>query len=281
MLSNAKTIFKELSDQLESVYEPEEAKNIAYLILEEVTTLDKTDILIEKSYQLSGEPKEKISNIVERLLLHEPIQYILGKTTFYGFELSVNEYVLIPRQETEELVDWMIKSNHQAKNILDIGAGSGCIPIALAKHYPSSRIHAWDVSEEALEVAQKNADDLEVKVYFQLVDVLDQVPDEEFELIVSNPPYVLEEEKAEMQSNVLDHEPGTALFVPNQDPLLFYRTICEMTVSHLNSSGWLYFEINEKYGQEVVTLMRRFNFHEIEIRQDLNGKDRMVRGQKS
>ena len=281
MLSNAKTIFKELSDQLESVYDPEEAKNIAYLILEEVTALDKTDILIEKSYQLSGEPKEKISNILKRLLANEPIQYILGKAAFYGFELSVNEYVLIPRQETEELVDWMIKSKHQAKHILDIGTGSGCIPIALAKHYPSSQVHAWDVSEKALEVAQKNAGDHEVKVYFHLVDVLDQVPDEEFDLIVSNPPYVLEEEKAEMQSNVLDHEPGTALFVPNQDPLLFYRTICEMSVSHLNSSGWLYFEINEKYGQEVVTLMRRFNFHEIEIRQDLNGKDRMVRGQKS
>lgn len=281
MLSNAKTIFRELSDQLASVYGPDEAKNIAYLILEEVTALDKTDILIEKPYQLSGEPKEKISNIIERLLMHEPIQYILGKAAFYGFELSVNEYVLIPRQETEELVDWIIKSDHQVNNMLDIGTGSGCIPIALAKHYPSRRVHAWDVSAGALAVAKENAAANEVNIRFHLVDVLDQVPDEEFDLIVSNPPYVLEEEKAEMQPNVLDHEPGTALFVPNQDPLLFYRTICEISVNNLNSGGWLYFEINEKYGQEVVALMRKFNFHEIEIRQDMNGKDRMVRGQKS
>ena len=281
MLSNAKTIFRELSDQLTSVYDADEAKNIAYLILEEVTALDKTDILIEKPYQLSGEPKEKISNIIERLLMHEPIQYILGKAAFYGFELSVNEYVLIPRQETEELVDWIIKSDHQVNNMLDIGTGSGCIPIALAKHYPSRRVHAWDVSAGALAVAKENAAANEVNIRFHLVDVLDQVPDEEFDLIVSNPPYVLKEEKAEMQTNVLDHEPGTALFVPNQDPLLFYRRICEMSVSHLNSSGWLYFEINEKYGQKVMDLMNDHQFTNIEIRQDLNGKDRMVRGQKS
>ncbi|MBV6640505.1 MAG: peptide chain release factor N(5)-glutamine methyltransferase [Cyclobacteriaceae bacterium] len=281
MLSNAKTIFRELSDQLASVYGPDEAKNIAYLILEEVTALDKTDILIEKPYQLSGEPKEKISNIIERLLMHEPIQYILGKAAFYGFKLSVNEYVLIPRQETEELVDWIIKSDHQVNNMLDIGTGSGCIPIALAKHYPSRRVHAWDVSAGALAVAKENAAANEVNIRFHLVDVLDQVPDEEFDLIVSNPPYVLEEEKAEMQPNVLDHEPGTALFVPNQDPLLFYRTICELSMSHLHSKGWLYFEINERYGQKVIDLMNDHQFTNIEIRQDLNGKDRMVRGQKS
>jgi len=281
MLSNAKTIFKKLSDQLATAFDPEEAKSFAYLILEEVTGLSKTDILIEKPVALAEEINDEISTVLKRLLAHEPIQYILGKTIFYGLELSVNEHVLIPRQETEELVDWIIKAHHHTNNILDIGTGSGCIPIALAKSYPLSEVHAWDVSAGALEVAMKNAADNEVKIHFKQVDVLSEIPDQKFGLIVSNPPYILEHEKAEMRPNVLDHEPGTALFVPDQDPLLFYRTICKVSIDHLNPGGWLYFEINEKYGQEVASLMKDYQFTSIETRLDLNGKDRMVRGQKS
>lgn len=281
MLSNAKTIFKKLCDQLATAFDPEEAKSFAYLILEEVAGLHKTDILIEKRFTLTEKINDEISTILNRLLAQEPIQYILGKTIFYGLELSVNEHVLIPRQETEELVDWIIKANHRANHILDIGTGSGCIPITLAKSYPSSEVHAWDISSGALEVAMKNAADNEVRIHCQQVDVLSEIPDQKFDLIVSNPPYVLENEKEGMRPNVLNHEPGMALFVPDQDPLIFYRTIGQMSVDHLNHGGWLYFEINEKYGQEVASLMNDYHFSHIDIRRDLNGKDRMVRGQKS
>ncbi len=278
MLSNTKTIFKGIVDQLANTYDLEESKNLAYLLMEEVAGLSKTDILAEKTITASEGINQKIEKILRRLLAHEPIQYIFGKAAFYGLDLSVNEHVLIPRQETEELVDWIIKSNHNVERILDIGTGSGCIPIALARGYPSSEIHAWDVSAGALEVATRNAAINDVRIHFQQVDVLSNLPTGQFDLIVSNPPYVLEKEKNEMHSNVLDHEPEAALFVPDHDPLLFYRTISQLSEGHLKPGGWLYFEINEKYGHETASLMKENHFVEIEIRQDLNRKDRMVRG---
>jgi len=280
MLSTAKTIFRKIDHQLSSVYEPEEAKSLAYIVLEEVTSLNKTDVLVDKPYALPQDQENKISGILARLLDHQPIQYILGKTTFYGLDLLVNQDVLIPRQETEELVDWIIKSHHEAFKLLDIGTGSGCIAISLAKGYPKGEVYAWDISPEALKMAKKNALSNQISVHLNQVDVLSTIPDETFDLIVSNPPYVLEQEQGAMRKNVLDHEPGTALFVPDQDPLIFYRVICKMTTHHLSDGGWLYFEINEAYGQEVVSLMEAYHFKNILVRKDLNGKDRMIRGQK-
>ncbi len=280
MLSHAKTIFKEIYDQLATAYESEEAKNIAYLVLEEVAGLQKTDILIDKTFTYQKNQQAVISDVLKRLLMLEPIQYIFGKTSFYGLELEVNRHVLIPRQETEELVDWIASEHQQTNRILDIGTGSGCIAIALAQKFTTSEVHAWDVSGEALHLARKNANNNRVKVHFLLVDVLSVSSNEVFDLIVSNPPYVLNKEKVDMSLNVLDHEPNTALFVPDQDPLLFYRTICELCNAQLSSGGWLYFEINEAYGKEVVSLLEANNFSNIQIRQDLNGKDRMIRGQK-
>ena len=222
--------------------------------------------------------------IVNRLLQHEPIQYILGETEFYGLKFHTSPEVLIPRSETEELVDWIIsEANDGCKSMLDIGTGSGCIPIVIDKNTCMDRIDGWDISEDALQIARKNALRNDSKVHFSNHDILDPsgfVEDVKWDVIVSNPPYVLREEASLMERNVLDFEPHLALFVPDSDPLLFYRAIAKFANVHLKIHGSLFFEINEKMGEQTVQLLKESGFDDILTRKDFQGKERMIRARK-
>jgi release factor glutamine methyltransferase len=222
------------------------------------------------------------NSILEQLKLEIPIQYLLGKTSFYGLDFEVNENVLIPRPETEELVDWILERQQPTGNgrnlkILDIGTGSGCIAISLAKNLPNAQVFAIDVSEKALATAKKNAESNAVKVTFISRNILDAEDlEQEFDIIVSNPPYVRNLEKEEIKKNVLEHEPHLALFVEDNDALIFYRKIAELAQKNLSNSGELYFEINQYLGKEMVDLLEGMNFKNIELRKDIYGNDRMT-----
>ena len=218
--------------------------------------------------------------MLSRLQKNEPIQYVLGKETFCGLDFEVDSNVLIPRPETRELVEWIVADRKldASCRILDIGTGSGCISISLAKFLSGAEVEAWDISEGALEVARRNAVRNAVEVLFRQQDVLYVLPgDTRYDVIVSNPPYITEKEKLDMDANVLDWEPFTALFVPDADPLLFYRKIAELGLSMLNIGGALYFEINRAYGQETVSMLERLSYKQIELRKDEWGNDRMVK----
>lgn len=231
----------------------------------------------------------KLNSIKDRLLGNEPLQYILGQADFYGLKFKVNEHVLIPRQETEELVYTMLevikKLDYQKPiKLLDIGTGSGCIPIALKKKVPQIEIEAIDVSLEALAVAKENAISNEVAIQFHHTDILDKAQWNElgtFDIIVSNPPYIPEREKALMPDWVVDQEPNLALFVPNDKPLLFYQTIADFAFAKLNSGGYLFFECNEFNAQSVLNLVEEKGFMNVQLQKDINGKERMLRAQKS
>jgi release factor glutamine methyltransferase len=213
----------------------------------------------------------------------EPIQYILGETEFYGLKLNVNPAVLIPRPETEELVDWILKINSiRNAKILDIGTGSGCIALALKNHLKEGEISGVDISENALKVARENALQNHLNVNFFQSDILKWKESEwdKFDIVVSNPPYVRMSEKAKMNDNVLHYEPDSALFVSDQDPLVFYRAIAAFASQYLNKNGFLFFEINEYLGEEMKVLMEGFGFESIEIRKDINSKNRMAFGLK-
>jgi release factor glutamine methyltransferase len=222
------------------------------------------------------------SSILEQLKKEIPIQYILGVTHFYGLEFEVNSAVLIPRPETEELVDWIIqhsklKAQHSKFKILDIGTGSGCIAISLAKNLPNAEVFALDVSEQALATTKRNAEKNQVQLAFIHQSILETEDlAQEFDVIVSNPPYVRELEKQEIKKNVLDNEPHLALFVEDNDALIFYRKIAQLAQKNLNPKGQLYFEINQYLGQEMLDLLRGMGFKNCELRQDIYGNDRMI-----
>ena len=224
----------------------------------------------------------QITEILNRMGSNEPIQYILGETQFFGLNFKVTPAVLIPRAETEELVDWIITDEgDRSQSLLDIGTGSGCIPVAIDKNTRMTRVEGWDISEKALEVARLNATRNGSKVQFGKQDIFNPTGMAElpkWDVIVSNPPYVLNEEAGLMAKNVLDFEPHLALFVPDNDPLLFYRTIAQFAKKHLSQQGRLYFEINERMGEAMATLLQEYGFNEILTRKDLQGKVRMIRG---
>lgn len=227
---------------------------------------------------------EKFQKAILRLKIHEPIQYIIGETEFYGLPFKVNKHTLIPRPETEELVEWIYSefSNQQStinnQQFLDIGTGSGCIAISLAKYLPNSKVSALDISEEALKIARENAETNKVEVDFFQKDILaaETLP-KKYDVIISNPPYVRELEKKQMQQNVLKHEPESALYVGNEDPLLFYRTISHLAKKHLNPEGKLFFEINEYLADELTALLEDEGFKNIQVKKDIFGKDRMIK----
>ena len=228
------------------------------------------------------------NSILEQLKLEIPVQYLLGKTSFYGLDFEVNENVLIPRPETEELVEWILsnnliiqKSNPETSGlkILDIGTGSGCIAISLAKNIPNATVFAIDVSEKALATAKKNAEHNAVEVTFINQNILETEDlRQQFDIIVSNPPYVRNLEKEEIKKNVLDNEPHLALFVEDNDALIFYKKIAELAQKNLSENGQLYFEINQYLGKETVDLIEKMNFKNIELRKDIYGNDRMIKG---
>jgi release factor glutamine methyltransferase len=269
---------------LSPIYGEGEAESFFYLILEEKQQLKRIDLALQPDLLFSEGDVAVWNSILEQLKLEIPIQYLLGKTSFYGLDFEVNKNVLIPRPETEELVDWIISNSQtigQSKNlrILDIGTGSGCIAISLAKNLPNAQVFAIDVSEKALATAKKNADSNEVKVTFISQNILETFDlGQEFNIIVSNPPYVRNLEKQEIKKNVLDNEPHLALFVEDNDALIFYRKIAELAQKNLSTSGQLYFEINQYLGKEMISLLEELNFKNIDLRQDIYGNDRMILG---
>jgi len=285
--------YNELWRQLVQIYDEGEAKAIARMVYEERFGLTLSDIYLGRETQLSAADQTELQFIAKRLLQGEPIQYVLGQADFCGRTFMVNEHVLIPRPETEELCNWkplpLPSPKGEGAKILDIGTGSGCIAITLAAMYPEAQVIGWDISEDALEVAKINAIRNNVNVSFEQVDVLN-LPSplpfgggrgEALSLIVSNPPYICNKERAAMEPNVLEYEPHTALFVPDDDPLLFYRAIAQFGQTALKAGGWLYFEINPLYAQEMCDMLRLMSYHDIELKADQYGKQRMIRARKA
>ncbi len=268
-----------ISDSLRPYYPETEISAFSRLIINYVTGLSYSVFLADRSKNLTEEQQRKIEGIVGRLKTYEPIQYILEETEFYGLSFYVNRNVLIPRPETEELVELIINDNQNKEaSILDIGTGSGCIAIALAKYLKNTDISAWDISYKAIDVAVLNSKRNSVDVSFKRVDVLGDYPtDKKYDVIVSNPPYVLESEKESMQANVLDYEPHSALFVPDNMALLFYERIADVAIELLNKGGYLYFEINQAKGEETVKMLEGKGFSDVTLLQDISKRDRMVR----
>lgn len=271
-----------LREQLSKSYEPQEANALARIIFCDMLGQSNVDYYLCKDMDLSGNEEEKVKSILQRLEKYEPIQYIEGKKYFSGREFFVRQGVLIPRPETEELVELAAQACKPNAKILDIGTGSGCIAISLAKKLPEAEVHAWDISEAALEVAKQNNEQLSASVHFEQHDILtyQATGEEAFDLIISNPPYITESEKAEMEANVLAWEPGIALFVPDNDPLLFYRRIGELALRMLTPNGKLFFEINRAYGDATKQLLCNQGYKNIHIQKDLSGNDRFVYAEK-
>jgi release factor glutamine methyltransferase len=279
---------RQLASQLQAIYDQREAHNISDLVMENITGKKKTERTISQEAQLSPDQTRQFKIITDRLLQHEPVQYVLNEAWFYNLKFTVDKNVLIPRPETEELVEWILLliGNRQwpiGKNIriLDVGTGSGCIPIALRKNLSSEfEIWACDINDQVLTVARKNADDLKALIDFVAMDFLDaaqrkQLP--QVDLIVSNPPYVPLRDKGQMEGNVTRYEPGIALFVPDDDPLIFYKAIADFGKEKLNVNGQIFVEIHESLGASVVELFRAKGFAAVEIKKDMQGMDRMVR----
>lgn len=264
-------------------YDAMEAESFFYLILEHQMNLKRVDLALQPDLEFSTMSISKWDSYLKQLQLEIPIQYLLGTTCFYGLDFEVNSKVLIPRPETEELVEWIIESvaeRHQNKKvkILDIGTGSGCIAISLAKNLPKAQVFALDVSAEALFVAKGNANNNGVNVVFIQKDILTTIDlEQEFDIIVSNPPYVRDLEKIEIKKNVLDNEPHLALFVADEDPLLFYRKIADLALKNSAKGAQLFFEINQYLGLETVELLRSKGFDNIVLRKDLYENDRMIK----
>ena len=283
--------YNELWHQLAPLYGDGEAKAIAQMVYEVRYGLTLSDIYLGKDTQLSADDQAELKEIAKRLADNEPVQYVLGVADFYGRQYHVEPGILIPRPETEHLC--RLITEHVAngspiratRSILDIGTGSGCIAITLALDIPNSHVTAWDISPTALRVAKDNAQRLGAKINVQEVDVLSSPSPWRgmgggFSLIVSNPPYICDSEADQMEANVLDYEPEIALFVPDDDPLKFYRVIAGLGQRLLNEGGWLYFEINPLYVNELCELLRTMSYHDINIHEDQFGKQRFIRAQR-
>lgn len=267
--------------ELKGEYPEEEIGSFFYLLSEAFLELSRLQLALDPNRNFTETEIGRFEDAFQRLKTHEPIQHIIGETEFFGLKISVNKNVLIPRPETEELVEWILAdlaSEEKEINILDIGTGSGCIAISLAKNLPKAKVFAMDISEAALEVAKENAESNEVSVEFKKQDILkiEELP-QKFGVIVSNPPYVRELEKTEMQKNVLDYEPDSALYVKDQDPLVFYKKITKLAQHSLKTGGFLYFELNQYLGIETEELLKNAGF-ETELRKDIFGNFRMLKG---
>lgn len=265
--------------KLHSIYDEQEILSLFYWTMEE-NGFSKSDCIIKQNDILSPKLENKLLEIVKELSIHKPLQYIIGKANFYGYDFVVSPDTLIPRSETEELVEWILETmkNEPDKKwkILDIGTGSGCIPIVLKKKFPKAEVYTIDVSKAAIEIAKKNALQLQVDIHFINQDILLTEKLAPFDLIVSNPPYVRELEKIEIKKNVLDYEPHLALFVSDKDPLIFYRKITQLAKNSLPKNGKLFFEINQYLGKETVEMVKEY-FSEIELKKDLKGNERMMK----
>ena len=250
-----------------------EAQAVAWLLLERVCQLSRTDVLMGKADTLPTAKRQELEQMARRVAAGEPVQYVTGVEDFCGLQIHVEPGVLIPRPETEVLVTRTIERMEQATHprILDIGTGSGCMALALKQRFGDGQVEAWDVSTEALRIATDNARRLQLDIDFRCRDILqpdDNNPDDRYTLIISNPPYVCRSEAAEMEANVLEHEPHTALFVPDDDPLRFYRAIATFATQHLTTGGRLHFEINRRFGNDIVCLLQSLGFSDVELECD-------------
>ncbi|TGD56787.1 peptide chain release factor N(5)-glutamine methyltransferase [Flavobacterium humi] len=279
LLKNYRSQF---AQELASDFDEKEIESFFYIILEAFHQMKRIDLALDPMIEMDAIQLYQWETVLAQLREHKPIQYILGETEFYGLPFYVNENTLIPRPETEELVAWILSNATASKSglplkILDIGTGSGCIAVSLAKNCPDAKVYAIDVSEKALATAQKNADRNQAEVTFLQKNILETEDlGQQFDIIVSNPPYVRHLEKAEIRRNVLEYEPHLALFVEDTDALLFYRKITELASRNLSENGQLYFEINQYLGKEMVGLLEHHNFKNIELRKDMYGNDRMT-----
>ncbi len=270
--------------ELDPLFPKEEVDSFFYLVIDHYLGLERFVLAVQPNLVVSKENEEPLFYALAQLKLERPVQYILGKAHFCELGFRVDENVLIPRPETEELVYWVLKevqkrSFREGLRILDIGTGSGCIAISLAKNLPNAKVYALDISKKALRLAEQNAVDNGVDIVFLEADILSvEGIKDEYDVIVSNPPYVRELEKLEMKNNVVAHEPGLALYVSDDDPLIFYKKITLFALSHLKKNGILFFEINQYLGEEMKQLLEANNFSEIELRRDIFGNDRMLKG---
>ena len=274
--------------ELQTIQEDSEIESFFFILTEFLHNLKRIDVSLHPDFEITESYFKKWQTIISELKTEKPIQYITGEAWFYGLRFEVNENTLIPRPETEELVEWIVESqkskvenlNIQKSNnltILDIGTGSGCISITLKKEIPNAQVSAIDISEKALEIARKNASDNQVEVNFIHRNILEtESLDEKYDVIVSNPPYVRNLEKQEIKRNVLDYEPHLALFVDDSDALLFYRKIAQLALKSLAPNGKLFFEINQYLGKETIELLEQLGFKNIELRKDFMGNDRMI-----
>ena len=269
--------------ELLGIYSGEEAGAMASILLQDVLGLSRADVVMKGDENIDAGKLRFLNDVLTRLKNEEPLQYILGRTEFYGLDILLNPDVLIPRSETEELIAWVLNTvNTETPKILDFGTGSGCIPLALKKNLPKSKITGVDKSQKALKLAKKNGRSLNLDVEFLAFDILRDAPSKmgTVDVVVSNPPYVRFSEREKMNSNVLKYEPHMALFVKDEDPLIFYRKIADIGKQILKESGLLFFEINEEFGNEILSLLRDKGYENTELRKDLNGKDRMVKALK-
>ena len=276
-------VLHEIRDALKGHYPDLEALALAKMLLVEVFGFSTLELYGGKDKEFSEKHRSVLTEMIRRLQKNEPIQYIIGIESFFGLTFEVNPNVLIPRPETQELVSWIIEDyqSDDSVRILDIGTGSGCIPISLGKQLSKAEVESWDISEGALEVASRNCERNGVKVLLRQKDVLKATPEGNlYDVIVSNPPYITNKEKVEMESNVLDWEPSLALFVPDEDPLLFYRKIAQLGCDMLKEGGSLYFEINRAYGEETILMLKELGYAQIELKKDSWGNDRMIKAKR-
>lgn len=277
MRAQIASIRKELAD----IFPEGEIESLIFLIFEKLKGYSRTQFLLSRDEKLGSDEVVEIEKMVARLKNHEPIQYILGQTEFYGLPFYCAPGVLIPRPETEELVQWIIQENRLlSPHMLDIGTGSGCIAISLAKNIEQASVLACDISPLCIETARRNAALNATPVSVFEYDILNKTPHVDFpelDVIVSNPPYVTIAEKLQMERNVLEYEPALALFVEDQNPLVFYKQIADFALMHLKNSGRLYFEINEAFGKECTEMLKAKGFSNVILKKDINGKDRMIR----
>ena len=280
------------NETLKTIYPITEIDSFFFLLLEEYLGFRRVDIVLKSDFKITQETLNLLQSATKQLEQEVPLQYIIGKTEFYGLPFVVNKHVLIPRPETEELVAWVVSESSRFKTfntstkqttetkqlkILDIGTGSGCIPISLKKQLPFAKISAIDISEEALSVAKKNAVLNNVDIHFILQDILKTVAlDQHYDIIISNPPYVRELEKKELKNNVLKNEPHVALFVKDDNPLIFYDKIAELAKNYLNKNGLLFFEINQYLGTETIHLVNEKGLKNIQLKKDMFGNDRII-----
>jgi release factor glutamine methyltransferase len=269
-----------IEKELTGLYPKTEVKAFTRLILEHVCGLSFTEQVLLRKQKLNERHKKAVYAVVDRLKNYEPVQYILGETEFFGLKLKVTPAVLIPRPETEELAHWIAETALPEKPaVIDMGTGSGCLALAIKKQFPQAQVSATDVSAEALKVARENAALNDLDVHFFQSDMLQwgKYAWDEYDVVVSNPPYVRESEKTAMFANVLKYEPESALFVPDANPLLFYREIASFAQTYLKKTGWLFFEINENLGEEMIQMLEHSGFTSVELKKDVFGKNRMAR----